>query len=386
MSAQTAHATTGYQRLTHNAYAYTYAGQRANRKLYRKGSKVRVIGSILLNGKKYNIISANIYIKAANFKKVKSSTSSDLGEGYETSLLRNSYIYNSKGQRIKGMKLRKDHNITYYGQPVKIRGKKYVLIGENQYVRSVNVLLVYDGPISSDKPNKRKNSNTANDSSSNVNNGSSIANNNTANEPSSNNSGSTNTKADNSKKSDADKQSSKPQDNKLTNPSSNKENKPTKIIRPTDADYTNLEDTIVQNSDASTMFATATHRNAYYNAMDKGREYIRFRNRVDSTVSQKDVQNVTNAINTAVKNMKTDYIAERAKFPKVTVKRGLWYWNPEEKQQALNVINELYGSTDAHILNDTDKPTSIDGLTAVATINGSIRTFGMFQFSRPVFD
>lgn len=58
LSAQTANAATGYQRLTHNAYAYTYTGKRANHRLYRKGNRVKVIGSIELNGKKYNIIVA----------------------------------------------------------------------------------------------------------------------------------------------------------------------------------------------------------------------------------------------------------------------------------------------------------------------------------------
>ena len=153
MSTQTAHAATGYQRLTHNAYAYNVKGQRANKKLYRKGSRVRVIGSITLNGKKYNIISGNVYIKASNFRKARANANADLGEGYETSLIRNSYVYNSKGQRIKGMKLRKGHSVTYYGQPVRIRGKKYVLIGANQYVRSCNVLLSYDGPTGSDSLN-----------------------------------------------------------------------------------------------------------------------------------------------------------------------------------------------------------------------------------------
>lgn len=63
VAGQSVNAATGYQRLTHNAYAYNYNGQRANRKLYRKGSKVRVIGSITLNdGKKYNIIQGNIYV------------------------------------------------------------------------------------------------------------------------------------------------------------------------------------------------------------------------------------------------------------------------------------------------------------------------------------
>lgn len=101
INAQTANAATGYQRLTHNAYAYNYNGQRANHKLYRKGSKVRVIGSITLNGKKYNIIQGNIYIKAANFKK-NNVSNTDLGEGYETSLLRNSYITIAKVNALKG--------------------------------------------------------------------------------------------------------------------------------------------------------------------------------------------------------------------------------------------------------------------------------------------
>lgn len=128
-ASQTVNAATGYQRLTHNAYAYNYNGQRVNHKTYRKGSRVKVIGSIELNGKKYNIISGNIYIKTSNFKKARANANADLGDGYETSLIRNSYVYNSKGQRIKGMKLRKNHSVTYYGSPVRIRGKKYVLIG-----------------------------------------------------------------------------------------------------------------------------------------------------------------------------------------------------------------------------------------------------------------
>ena len=45
---QFVNAATGYQRLTHNAYAYTYNGKSANAKLYKKGSKVKVIGLIKL--------------------------------------------------------------------------------------------------------------------------------------------------------------------------------------------------------------------------------------------------------------------------------------------------------------------------------------------------
>ena len=64
-------------------------------------------------------------------------------------MLHNAYIYNSKGKRVRGKKLLKNHDITYYGKVLMIKGKKYVQIGDNQYVRSSNVLLAYDGPISS---------------------------------------------------------------------------------------------------------------------------------------------------------------------------------------------------------------------------------------------
>ena len=46
MNTQTTNAATSHRRLTHNAYAYNYNGQRANKKLYRKGSRVKVIGTI----------------------------------------------------------------------------------------------------------------------------------------------------------------------------------------------------------------------------------------------------------------------------------------------------------------------------------------------------
>ena len=172
LSAQTANAATGYQRLTHNAYAYTYTGKRANHRLYRKGNRVKVIGSIELNGKKYNIIAGNLYIKAANFSSKKTATTTDLGDGYETTMLHNAYIYNSKGKRVRGKKLLKNHDITYYGKVLMIKGKKYVQIGDNQYVRSSNVLLAYDGPISSNSNVNRHATNCSsnNDTSINSNN------------------------------------------------------------------------------------------------------------------------------------------------------------------------------------------------------------------------
>ena len=160
---QFVNAATGYQRLTHNAYAYTYNGKSANAKLYKKGSKVKVIGSIKLKGKKYNIISGNVYINASNFAKRRSRNV--LGDGYETQLLHNSYVYNAKGQRIKGTKLRKGHSVTCYDNPIRIHGKKYVQIGNGQFVRSSNVLLSYNGPTGSDSLNHTHHNASSNTSS-----------------------------------------------------------------------------------------------------------------------------------------------------------------------------------------------------------------------------
>ena len=98
-ASQTVNAATGYQRLTHNAYAYNYNGQRVNHKPYRKGSRVKVIGSIELNGKKYNIILGNIYIKASNFKKARANANADLGDGYETSLILDPQLIRVQFQR-----------------------------------------------------------------------------------------------------------------------------------------------------------------------------------------------------------------------------------------------------------------------------------------------
>ena len=138
---QSVNAATGYQRLTHNAYAYTYNGKSANAKLYKKGSKVKVIGSIKLKGKKYNIISGNVYINASNFAKRRSRNV--LGDGYETQLLHNSYVYNAKGQRIKGTKLRKGHSVTCYGNPIRIHGKSmFKLVMVNSYAQAMYFCLI----------------------------------------------------------------------------------------------------------------------------------------------------------------------------------------------------------------------------------------------------
>lgn len=354
LNAQTANASTGYQRLTHNAYAYNYNGKRANHKLYRKGSRVNVIGSITLNGKKYNIIAGNLYIKAVNFNSKKFSAITDLSDGYETTLLHNAYIYNSKGQRVKGKKLLKNHDITYYGKILKIKGKKYVQIGDNQYVRSSNVLLAYDGPISSDSPNKAQNSTSKqNNTSNNVKQNSAKIDSRT-----------NTTSSNNSSSSKPDVNSSNKQNNQSTNANqnSNKTNTPTNQTPntnwATDADYNELSQAI-QKADVLKSVAydsTFDKQKAYLNAMQQA-EYCSL-DRSSATIkhSSTEVQNIISNLNNAVANL--DGRAIKAKMPKVTILGKLdgteeYIWNPTTKQQALDIANQIHGSTDAHFINNT---------------------------------
>lgn len=328
VAGQSVNAATGYQKLTHNAYAYNYNGQRVNNKLYRKGSKVKVIGSITLSGKKYNIIAGNIYIKAVNFKRAK--TNINLGDGYKTSLLRNSYIYNSNGQRIKNKKLLKNHSVIYYGRPIKIKGKKYVLIGKNQYIRSVNVLLPYNESTSSN--------NTADNSS---NKGSNITNDNSSvNSNASNSSQITNTSSSNNQSSNTTQDNS---DNKSVN----------KVDLATKADYDALAKEIEKarlvTDDESSSFAK---RKPFEDALDKADDYSVNRNNPNYPITSADIKKVISDLETAMANL--DGKTENAKIPKIYIKDGNAEWTPALEKQVLDYVNEMNGSTNAHFISGTD--------------------------------
>ena len=345
---QFVNAATGYQRLTHNAYAYTYNGKSANAKLYKKGSKVKVIGSIKLKGKKYNIISGNVYIKASNFAKRRSRNV--LGDGYETQLLHNSYVYNAKGQRIKGTKLRKGHSVTCYGNPIRIHGKKYVQIGNGQFVRSSNVLLSYNGPTGSDSLNHTHHNASSNTSSTNK--GNSTTNKSTSGS-------STTDKKDQSKpdtgKKDSDKKDQSKSDSKTPSKSGDTKNsdKPNKVDLPTQADYNALSDAIIMARRAGYQMSSYAKKKIYDSAMEKANYYIEFRDYSDNNISGADVRKVTSDLNAAVASL--DWKKEIAKFPTITVEidkngKRKWNWTPKAEQQVLKVVNEIYGSTDAHFL------------------------------------
>lgn len=362
INAQTANAATGYQRLTHNAYAYNYNGQRANHKLYRKGSKVRVIGSITLNGKKYNIIQGNIYIKAANFKK-NNVSNTDLGEGYETSLLRNSYIYNSKGQRIKGLKLRKGHSVTYYGQPIRIKGKKYVLIGKNQYVRSSNVLLSYNGPIDQNNVDKGKNTKNNNSNSSSNTTNSNILTNTNVNDG---NQAANNTPISN-------------------NQSSNTNNNQTATNSefPTEDDYKalnallNKADSVDDDDEGASSYAT---RKPFEDATSKGWDCMNnymLSKSIPTTYTKIDLQKMMSDIETTMKNL--DGFSKDENKPVVIIENSVngrkVDLTPAVKQQILDFVNKWKGSTDAHFMDNDDQ-------IAYTTPDGSSQKLWIWSVAR----
>lgn len=366
MSTQTANAANGYQRLTHNAYAYNYNGQRANKKIYRKGSKVKVIGSIELNGKKYNIINGNIYIKTSNFAKRRSRSS--LTGGYETSLVRNSYVYNSNGKRIKGMKLRKGHNVTYYGRPVRINGKKYVQIGDNQYVRSSNVLLAYDGPISSTTNNHTNSNNT---STSNPNTTNNSQQNTASNSSSSSNS--TNTANSAPTTNGSNNQSSNTGSNQTT----------TNSELPTEDDYKALDallDKAASADDADEGASSYATRKPFEDATSKGWDCMNnymLSKSIPTTYTKADLQKMMSDIETAMKNL--DGYGKEENMPVITVEESMQGrkidLTPEVRQQVLSFVNKWRGSTDAKFVDNDENIQYTDP-------NGKVQKSGLWGFAR----
>lgn len=353
LSAQTANAATGYQRLTHNAYAYTYTGKRANHRLYRKGNRVKVIGSIELNGKKYNIIAGNLYIKAANFSSKKTATTTDLGDGYETTMLHNAYIYNSKGKRVRGKKLLKNHDITYYGKVLMIKGKKYVQIGDNQYVRSSNVLLAYDGPISS---NSNVNRHATNCSS---NNDTSINSNNSTNNSKNNNVVNNTANSQNGSKSSKTNQTN------------------TDVATDTDFEALSLA---IQKAEATKYYdATFARAQAYHQAKEAAEVLMvnhKHPYKYQPVITAAEVHTATANVEAAAANLDGD--AEYDKMPNVKIERATdgdikYDWTPAQKQLVLDIANEIHGSTDAHYFDNDRQIGLTDG-------NGMAHTFNTSYF------
>lgn len=366
MNTQTTNAATSYRRLTHNAYAYNYNGQRANKKLYRKGSRVKVIGTIELNGKKYNIISGNIYIKTSNFAKHRNSSA--LTNGYETSLVRNSYVYNAQGQRIKGMKLRKGRGVTYYGKPVRINGKKYVQIDDNQYIRSNNVLLAYDGPINSNT-NKRINSNNTSTSNSST---STNSQQNTTNSSSSSTTSNT-ANSSSSATNGSNSQSSNTNSNQIASSSE----------LPTEDDYKALNallDKADSADDADEGASSYATRKPFEDATSKGWDCMNnymLSKSIPTTYTKADLQKMISDIETTMKNL--DGYGKEENMPVIVVEESMQGrkidLTPEVRQQVLSFVNKWRGSTDAKFVDNDENIQYTDP-------NGKVQKSGLWGFAR----
>ncbi|WEV71297.1 SLAP domain-containing protein [Lactobacillus sp. ESL0785] len=117
------------QTLLHNAYLYDENGKRVNKVVLKAGSIVKTYGTQEINGQSYFVLKNQghkYYLAAGNIT------------GIKQKLTRNAYIYNKNGKRIGKTLLKKGAQFTTYGDPVKIGGKQYFIVGAGQYVKAVN--------------------------------------------------------------------------------------------------------------------------------------------------------------------------------------------------------------------------------------------------------
>ena len=117
----------------HNAYLYDETGKRANKITLGAGSVLTTYGTKTINGKVYYILvdkgakNKVYYVAAGN---IDHST---------RKLKHNAYIYNQFGKRVKKTGVyKKGKLIKTFGAAVKIRGKKYFIIGKNRFVKAAN--------------------------------------------------------------------------------------------------------------------------------------------------------------------------------------------------------------------------------------------------------
>ncbi|MST79628.1 N-acetylmuramoyl-L-alanine amidase [Lactobacillus equicursoris] len=134
--------------LKHNAYVYSAAGSRIKTEATRKkGTRVTAYGSaVTIKGKKYYMIgfSGNtaLYVKAGNFvaREV----------GMKKRLMRNTYTYNGRGQKVTSIaKFKAGSYLTVYGSAVTIGNTKFYRYGTNKYVKADSI----DGTVKTLKHN-----------------------------------------------------------------------------------------------------------------------------------------------------------------------------------------------------------------------------------------
>ncbi|MBC6343164.1 hypothetical protein ERK18_09210, partial [Lactobacillus kimbladii] len=115
------------KKVMHNAYLYDQNGVRANGLVINAGSNIDVVTQKVINQRIYYELEDGLYIAAGNIdaKKLK--------------LKHNAYVYSKYGNRLGKKVLKKRKSIKTYGNPVKIKGKKYYTMTTSKFVKKANV-------------------------------------------------------------------------------------------------------------------------------------------------------------------------------------------------------------------------------------------------------
>ncbi|UIK35644.1 hypothetical protein KGE51_03405 [Lactobacillus amylovorus] len=130
----------------------------------------------------------------------------------------------------------------------------------------------------------------------------------------------------------------------------------------TEADYENLVAAVrnannIANKSHNLNDSTPSKKEAFSTAMSIANKYIGIYQYGAPTASTADIHKAILNLNTAANNL--DGAIERAKMPKITIEVTtsgpyIFDWNSAQRNQALAVANEIYGSTDAHFIRLTD--------------------------------
>lgn len=118
--------------LMHNAYLYDSTGTRSGQIVLKIGSQLMTYGKTTINGRNFYVLNdkgnSNIkyYIAAGNV------------DPLVRKLKHNAYLYNQYGDRKNKKVLKIGSTAKTYGDPVKIKNKKYYIVDKNRFVKKAN--------------------------------------------------------------------------------------------------------------------------------------------------------------------------------------------------------------------------------------------------------